>query len=127
MPRLDSTAEATIQRFAQGMGLSAQAADDGSFGFIFHQAGRLALQGDERGDHVLVSLTRPVMLDDLVPLARLAAMGGHDPSGQGLFQTGINRHGQPVLALALSARGFDLPSLERAVNSLRQRCEAFGL
>ncbi len=113
--------------FAQSMGLSARETEDGGYGFDFAESGRLSIQAASEGDTVLVSLRRRVVLDDLVPLARLAAAGGPDPVEGLVFQPGLTRTAQPVLTAAIPRRDFDLPRLDAAFLALGRAFAAQGM
>lgn len=119
MPALDASGSDTVARFAQSMGLTAQRNEDDSFGFEFAQSGRLSFQADNSGDIVLISLTRRILLEDLVPLARLAAMSGHDDLSGVMLHAGLTRAGQPILTAALPRRDFDLPRLDAVFSRMR--------
>jgi len=127
MPDLDPSSARTVADFAQSMGLSSRQNDDGSFGFDFENAGRLSILSDETGDTVLVSLTRRIIADDVVPLARLAGAAGYIPNVDLLLQAGLNKAGQPVLTTALQRRHFDLPRLDATFAALRDAFDAQGI
>lgn len=127
MPALDPTASDTVARFAQSLGLTARRNEDDSFGFDFAESGRLSFLADSSGDAVLISLTRRILLEDFVPLARLAASGGYDDLGGVIVQAGLTRSNQPVLTVALPRREFDLSRLDAVFALLRARFSAQGL
>ena len=127
MPALDPSARAAVVQFAQSMGVTARENDDGSYGFDFADSGRLSILAAPEGDTVLVSLRRRLVLDDLVPLARLAAAGGPDPVAGLVFQPGLTRADQPVLTVAIARRDFDLPRLDAAFLALGQALARVGL
>lgn len=127
MPALDPTGTDTVARFAQSMGLTARRNEDDSYGFEFADSGRLSLMADESGDTVLVSLTRRILLEDFVPLARLAAVSGYDDLAGVMVQAGLTRAGQPVLTAALARRDFDPPRLDAVFSRLRASFAAQGL
>jgi len=127
VPALDPSGTETIARFAQSMGLTALRNEDDSFGFEFADSGRLSLMSDDSGDAVLVSLTRRILLDDFVPLARLAAVSGYDDLAGVRGQAGLTRTGQPVLTATLARRDFDLPRLDALFSRLRASFAAQGL
>lgn len=77
------------------------------------------------GQTILVSLTRRTILDGVVPLARLAAVAGPLPDGR-MVQAGLTTTQQPVLAIALDDRSFDLPRLDRALTDLRRLHDSIG-
>lgn len=118
MPTLDPSARGAVVQFAQTMGLDARENDDGSYGFDFADNGRLSILPAAEGDAVLVSLRRRIVLDDLVPLARLAAAGGPDAVEGFVFQPGLTRADQPVLTVTIERRDFDLPRLDAAFLAL---------
>jgi len=127
MPQLDPSAKATVGEFARSLGLTAQENDDGSFAFDFADSGRLSILAAADGDGVLVSLRRRVVLDDLVPLARLAGMGGPDAVEGVVLQPGLSRADQPVLTVALPRRAFDLPRLDAAFLALGRAFARVGM
>jgi hypothetical protein len=127
MPALDPSARAAVGQFAQSMGLTARENDDGSFGFDFADTGRLSITPAQVGDVVLVSLRRRLVLDDLVPLARLAAAGGPDPLEGFVFQPGLTKADQAVLTVAIARCDFDLPRLDAAFLALGRAFAGQGL
>lgn len=127
MPTLDNAARDTVARFAQGMGLTARENEDGSFSFDFAESGRLSIAATQDSQHVVVSLTRRILLEDFVPLARIASVSGHDEIGDVMVQAGLTRADQPVLAIAMPPREFDLPRLDAAFGALRRGFAAAGL
>jgi type III secretion system chaperone SycN len=127
MPTLDPSARSAVGQFAQSMGLTARENDDGSFGFDFDDSGRLSVMAALEGDAVLVSLRRRLVLDDLEPLARLAAAGGPDPLEGLVFQPGLTKADQAVLTVAIARRDFDLPRLDAAFLALGRAFAQQGL
>lgn len=127
MARLDPSARATVTQFAATMGLAAREADDGSFGFDFAESGRLSILGGADGEEVLVSLTRRLILEDVAAFARFAGQGGYDPVSDTILSAGLSRADQPVLAVAVAARAFDVPRLDATFELLRARFSAAGL
>lgn len=126
MPRLDPAASSAVEAYAAQMGLRAAPDAAGAYGFEFRETGRLAVLAGEDGA-VLVSLTRRVILGDLIGVGALLAAGGHHPGSGLLAQPGLTRSGQPVLTLAFPERGFDLPTLDGAVAALQAMFAEAGL
>lgn len=127
MPILDPSSKATVEDFAQSLGLSARENEDGSFGFDFAESGRFSILAAPQDDRVLVSLRRRIILEDLIPLARLAASGGPDPNEGLVFQPGLTSNEQPVLSAAISRREFDLPRLNSVFMAMDRVFKAHGL
>ncbi len=126
MRRLDPAASSAVEAYAAQMGLRAVPDATGAFSFEFRESGRLSVLAAEDG-HVLVSLTRRVILQDLIGLGALLAVGGYHPATALLAQPGLTRAGQPVLTLAFPERGFDLPTLDAGVASLQALFAEAGL
>ena len=125
MTALGNAAKSTVSQFAGSMGLTARENPDGSYGFDFSDSGRLSITQGVDGQTILVSLTRRTILDGVVPLARLAAVAGPLPDGR-MVQAGLTTTQQPVLAIALEDRSFDLPRLDRALTDLRRLHDSIG-
>ena len=127
MPALDPSSKATVDDFAQSLGLSARENDDGSFGFDFTESGRFSIVAAPQDDLVLVSLRRRILLEDLIPLARLAASGGPDLHEGLVFQPGLTSKDQPVLTAAIARRAFDLPRLNSVFLAMDRVFKEHGL
>ncbi len=125
MTALGNAAKSTVSQFAGSMGLTARENTDGSYGFDFSDSGRLSITQGADGQTILISLTRRTILDGVVPLARLAAVAGPLPDGR-MVQAGLTTTQQPVLAVALDDRSFDLPQLDRALTDLRRLHDSIG-
>lgn len=115
---LPRSAQSTIERFAQEMGLPGQPGEDGGFGFDFHDTGRLSIIAAPEGSEILVSLTGRLMLEGPLALARLAQQGGYAALGDRMVQTGLTRAGQGMLTVAIPEQGFDLPALQQTFDQL---------
>lgn len=110
MARLGSSALATVRQFAKQMDVDAYEAPDGAYSFDFEHSGRLSILANDEGQ-VIVSLTGRIILGDLRGFAGLAALGGYDVDRDELVHSGLNRSGQPVLALRSDPVAFSLPRL----------------
>jgi len=120
MPALPHSARSSVERFAESMGLTARENSDGSFGFDFAESGRLSILAAQDGQSVIVSLTRRIMLEDVVPLCRVAAAAGYDAPTDQLIQAGLTKADQPVLAITVPPSEFDLPRLDAAFMTLNR-------
>jgi hypothetical protein len=120
MARLGASAEATVRQFAGQMDVEAYEAPDGAYSFVLEQSGRLSILATDEGE-MIVSLTGRVLLGDLRGYTRLATLGGYDADRDLLVHCGMNRAGQPVLALRTDARAFSLPTLLDNVALLSDR------
>ena len=125
MPRLGASAQSTVQQFASQMDVEAYEAPDGSYSFDFERSGRFSILTNDEGQ-VLLSLTARVMLGDLRGYAALARMGGYDRDRDLLVHAGLNRTGQPVLALRTEARAFSLPLLLESLALLSERLRVWS-
>lgn len=120
MPELSRSAKATVTQFAQDMGLQALQNSDGSFGFDFETSGRLSILAPAEGDGVLITLTRRLMLEDVIALGRFSGLGGYHATLDRTIHTGLTKADQPVLAVTLSEQDFSLPGLDAAFAALEQ-------
>ncbi len=120
MAHLSPSVAATIRQFADHMDIEAFEATDGAYSFNFERSGRLSIVAAQ-DDAVVVSLTASVIIEDMIGYASHAARGGHLPERGMLLHTGINRAGQPVLAVRTTTRGFDMPFLQQSFEILSQR------
>ncbi|WP_163850633.1 hypothetical protein [Pseudooceanicola aestuarii] len=127
MPELSRNARSVVSQFAAGLGLDPVVADDGGAGFEFQTAGRLSFTATQDGDAVVMSLTRKIILEDIVAMGRFAGLGGYHATGDEVIQAGMTRADQPVLALTLPAEAFDLPRLERGFDLLDGLHRSAGL
>ena len=120
MPKLGTAAQSTVQQFANQMDIEAYEAPDGSYSFDFERSGRFSILANDEGE-VILSLTARVMLGDLRGYASLARLGGYDRNRDLLVHVGLNREGQPVLALRTEPRAFSLPFLMEGLALLSER------
>lgn len=104
----------TIDRFAQGMGLAAVPARDGSVTFEFERSGRLSFTPAEDGERVVMSLTRPVQRS----AAEVLALAGYDAELDIVVQAGATREGAAVLAISWEAGRFELSDVDRGFRRL---------
>lgn len=125
MSRLGASAQATVQQFANQMDIEAYEAPDGSYSFDFERSGRFSVLANDEGQ-VILSLTARVMLGDLRGYAQLARLGGYDRDRDLLVYVGLNRTGQPVLALRTEARAFSLPMLLETLSLLSERLRVWS-
>lgn len=125
MAGLGNSSRSTVSQFAATFGLTAQESEDGSFGFDFSETGRLSVLPGSDGQHVLVSVTRRLLLDGVAALTRLACQAGPLPDGR-MVHAGLTSTDQPVLVIALSERDFSLPALDRALNDMRAIYDRVG-
>jgi hypothetical protein len=125
MPRLGASAQATVEQFASQMDIQAYEAPDGAYSFDFERRGRFSVLANEEGEIVL-SLTARILLSDLRGYAQLAQLGGYDRDRDLLVHCGLNRSGQPVLALRTEARTFSLPVLLEALEILSHRLRGWS-
>lgn len=125
MPALNRSAEAVVTAFASRFGLPAVAAEDGSVSFAFERSGRLTVQEAQTGE-VLVSLTRPILLEGLRNIAPLLGSAGFDPLGPAIH-AGLTRAGQPVVVARIDPRDFDLSRLEQCRDRLEEHFTGLGL
>lgn len=125
MARLGSSAQATIRQFAGQMELEPYEAPDGAYSFEFERSGRLSIVASEDGP-IVISLTSRLLLGDLRGYARLAALGGYDAGRDLMVHCGLNRSGQPVLAVRSDPREFSLPHLLECQALLTDRLRVFG-
>ncbi|MCL3883289.1 hypothetical protein [Marivita sp. GX14005] len=126
MPTLDAAQTDAVAAFAAQMGLEAAPDAAGGYSFAFEKAGRLSILAAESGD-VLVSLTRPVILRDLIGKGAALAAGGFHAALGLTAMPGLTRSGQPVLTLAFPPRGFDLPTLDAGFTALDELFTQAGL
>lgn len=126
MPELPRSAQSAIAAYAQSMGIAPHTAPDGAQSFAFERAGRLSFVASEEGD-VLMSLTRPVIVEGAANLARLAALGRILPQDDMPLHAGLTKAGQPVLIARIPAPALDSSRLEQTVALLSRECEAAGL
>lgn len=110
MPKLGSSAQATVRQFAGQMDIDAYEAPDGAYSFDFERSGRLSILASDEG-MVIVSLTARLILGDIRGYARLAKLGGYDRDRDQVVHSGLNRSDQPVLAVRCEAAAFSLPWL----------------
>ena len=127
MANLDDIAVSVIAEFAADMGLGEIVNVGGAFSFDFERTGRLSILADDTGSRILVSLTRGVMLTDLVGYGRLLGCAGYHPTHEVLIRAGVTPSGQPVLATAGPRIGFDRLRLEREFTILREAFDGAGL
>ena len=120
MAKLGMAAQSTVQQFAGQMDIDAYEAPDGAYSFDFEHSGRLSILANEEGQ-VIISLTGRIILGDLRGFARLAGLGGYDAGRDHLVHCGLNRAGQPVLALRAEQRAFSLPYLTEGMALLSDR------
>lgn len=120
MAKLGSAAQSTVRQFAGQMDVDAYEAPDGAYSFDFEQSGRLSILANDEGQ-VIVSLTGRIILGDLRGFAMLAALGGYDRDRDVVVHCGMNRSGQPVLALRAEPVSFSLPVLTEAFSNLSGR------
>lgn len=125
MARLGASAQATVRQFARQMDVDAYEAPDGAYSFDFEQSGRLSILATDEGE-VIVSLTGRIILGDLRGFAALAGLGGYDRDQDRLVHVGLNRAGQPVLALRSEPMAFALPDLTQGFSLLSERMRIFG-
>jgi hypothetical protein len=125
MPKLGAAAQSTVQQFASQMDIEAYEAPDGSYSFDFERSGRFSILANDEGQ-VILSLTARVMLGDLRGYAALAKLGGYDRDRDLLVHCGLNRTGQPVLALRSEARAFSLPRLLDGLSILSERLRVWS-
>ena len=118
MANLSNAARSTVSQFAGTFGLQARENSDGSFGFEFSDSGRLSVTPDADGRRILISLTRRIILDGVVALARVAALARPLPDGR-VVQAGLTSSDQPVLVISIDESRFDLPALDRALTDMR--------
>ena len=115
--KLPAPAIGTIQHFAEQMGTSAYEAPDGSFSFVFSESGRLTIAAAD-DNYIAVTLTSPLLFEDLEGIALLLPMGGFRPELDHVVHVGLNKAGQGVLAVKAESTDFDLPFLERSMSVL---------
>lgn len=127
MPALDDAAIAAVSDFAADMGLGQMLHVKGAFSFDFAEAGRLSVLADDSGQHILVSLTRRIILTDLVGYGRVLRCAGRHATRERLIHAGVTSTGQPVLAIAGPRTGFDRSRLETEFTILREAFVAEGL
>lgn len=120
MAKLGAAALSTVKQFAGQMDVDAYEAPDGAYSFDFEQSGRLSILASDEGQ-VIVSLTGRIVLGDLRGFARLASLGGYDIERDEMVHSGLNRSGQPVLALRADPVAFSLPQLTEAFTLLSGR------
>lgn len=120
MQKLASSAIATIQQFAAQMGIEAFEAEDHAYSFDFENSGRLSMVAGQ-GDVIILSLTGKLLLEDLRGYAMAMQGGGHLPERDLLIHVGLNKVGQPVLALRCDRRRFDLSYLVQSFEVLAAR------
>jgi hypothetical protein len=125
MPKLGASAQSTVQQFAAQMDVEAYEAPDGSYSFDFERSGRFSILTNDEG-LVILSLTARVMLGDLRGYAALTKLGGYDRDRDLLVHAGLNRAGQPVLALRTEARAFSLPLLLESLALLSERLRVWS-
>jgi hypothetical protein len=125
MPKLGASAQSTVQQFAAQMDVQAYEAPDGSYSFDFERSGRFSILTNDEGQ-VILSLTARVMLGDLRGYAALARMGGYDRDRDLVVHCGLNRAGQPVLALRSEARAFSLPLLLESLALMSERLRVWS-
>lgn len=127
MARMDFGAVAAVEEFAAAMNISAVADDDGAYAFEFSESGRLSMLAAEDGKRILVSLTRGILVTDLIGKGAVLAAGGYNPMTNTVLRPGITGDGRPVLTLDLQMQGLDLPTLDTAFQTLRASFEDVGL
>jgi hypothetical protein len=127
MPDLDPAAVSVVAEFAADMNLGEIVKVSGAFSFDFEKTGRLSILSDDTGARILVSLTRGVMLTDLIGYGRLMGCAGYHPTPEILVRAGVTASGQPVLATAGSRIGFDRLRLEKEFTILREAFDRAGL
>jgi hypothetical protein len=120
MPKLGSSAQATVRQFAGQMDIDAYEAPDGAYSFDFERSGRLSILASDEG-MVIVSLTGRILLGDIRGYARLASLGGYDQGRDRLVHCGLNRSDQPVLAVQCDPPAFSLPWLTESFAMLSGR------
>ena len=127
MAQLDQSATSTVAQFAADMGIGEIASVDGAFSFDVETSGRLSVLGAEDGRAIIVSLTRKIMLTDLVGYGRLLSVAGMHPVRERMIRAGVTAAGQPVLAVSGPRTGFDRSRLETEFTILREAFQEAGL
>ena len=127
MPHLPPGPVSAVESFAASIGIPAAPDGDGCYSFDFEESGRLSVLASHDGEHVLVSLSRPILLGDLIGTGAALAAGGYDAASGMFLHAGLTRDGRPVLALDAPARGFDFPMLDGAFGTLRAAFAEVGL
>ena len=127
MPQFDIGAVSAVEEFATSMGVMAVPDDDGAYTFEFSESGRLSMLASEDGARVLVSLTRAVLVTDIIGKGSVMAAGGYNPVTSHMVRPGITSASRPVLAVDCPMRGLDLPTLDAAFQTQRTAYEEVGL
>lgn len=126
MPDLPRSVETTLATFAASLGIEPVAAADGAVSFSFEKSGRLSVVATQIGD-VVISLTRPVIVEGAANLARVAALAEVGATDGQNFHAGLSGAGQPVLMTRVIVRELDPSRLEQIFDALRNRCADAGI